>query len=167
MASSRDNSTRVEKEEKPQWWWRTAACLPYFLPLHETWNYGETAVFLRPHLQRFEFLTNPVLRVPPLFSIIYFFVSYFWLVRRKELPHFLRVHIMAGLLLENSLQLIWTVSRWTPLSILGLKLGLYIWSAVSFAFFFCVLRCVGCALAGRYADIPHISESAVAQIPHS
>ncbi|KAH0972337.1 hypothetical protein GBA52_024493 [Prunus armeniaca] len=23
--------------KKPKWWWRTLACLPYLMPLHETW----------------------------------------------------------------------------------------------------------------------------------
>ncbi|MQL83091.1 hypothetical protein Taro_015580 [Colocasia esculenta] len=155
------------ENEKPQWWWRTAACLPYFLPLHETWNYGETAYFLQPYLERFEFLTNPVLEVPTWFSMLYFFVGFLWLVRKKELPHFLRFHIMMGMLLENSLQIMWTVSRWMPLTLFGVKIGVYFWTAVSFAFLFCILRCICYALAGKYPDIPCISDAANVHIPRS
>ncbi|KAK4393336.1 Serine/threonine-protein kinase SAPK10 [Sesamum angolense] len=25
--------------KKPRWWWRTLACLPYLMPLHETWMF--------------------------------------------------------------------------------------------------------------------------------
>uniref|UniRef100_A0A1D1ZKI3 Protein TIC 20 n=1 Tax=Anthurium amnicola TaxID=1678845 RepID=A0A1D1ZKI3_9ARAE len=164
--ASKDASVGVDSA-KPLWWWRTMACLPYFLPLHETWNYGETAYFLHPYLDRFEFLTNPVLDVPSWFSILYFFTAYLWLVRRKELPHFVRFHIMMGMLLENALQIVWTVSRWMPLSVFGVKVGVYFWTAISFAMFFCILECMRCALVGKYAAIPCISDAAYMQIPRS
>ncbi|CAL9036945.1 unnamed protein product [Musa banksii] len=32
--------------KKPEWWWRTLACIPYLMPLHETWMYAGTAYHL-------------------------------------------------------------------------------------------------------------------------
>ncbi|KAI7998752.1 hypothetical protein LOK49_LG10G00621 [Camellia lanceoleosa] len=66
--------------KKPRWWWRTLACLPYLMPLHETWMYAETAYHRHPFLEDFEFLTYPFLgaigRLPSWFLMAYFFVAY-------------------------------------------------------------------------------------------
>ena len=79
-------------EKKPRWYWRTLACLPYLMPLHETWMYAETAFHLHPFLEDFEFLTYPFLSalggLPSWFLIAYFIVAYLAVVRRKEWPHF-------------------------------------------------------------------------------
>ncbi|KAJ4701996.1 Protein TIC 20-I, chloroplastic-like protein [Melia azedarach] len=128
--------------KKPRWWWRTLACLPYLMPLHETWMYAETAYHLHPFLEDFEFLTYPFLEIlgkfPIWFLMAYFFVAYLGVVRRKEWPHFFRFHVVVGMLLEILLQVVGTVSRWLPN-------GLY-W--------------------GMYADIPFISDAAYIQIPY-
>ncbi|KAG0466137.1 hypothetical protein HPP92_017717 [Vanilla planifolia] len=62
--------------KKPRWWWRTLACIPYFMPLHETWMYAETAYHLHHFLENFEFLTYPFLRflgtLPSWFLLAYF-----------------------------------------------------------------------------------------------
>ncbi|CAL1355799.1 unnamed protein product [Linum trigynum] len=155
---------------KPRWWWRTLACLPYLMPLHETWMYAETAYHLHPFLEDFEFLTYPFLgaigSLPGWFLMAYFFVAYLGVVRRKEWPHFFRFHVVMGMLLEIALQVVGTVSRWLPLGIYWGKVGMHFWAAVAFAYLFTVLECVRCALAGMYADVPFVCDAAYIQIPY-
>ncbi|CAI9758783.1 unnamed protein product [Fraxinus pennsylvanica] len=157
--------------KKPKWWWRSLACLPYLMPLHETWMYAETAYHLHPFLEDFELLTYPFLgtigRLPSWFLMAYFFVAYLGIVRRKEWPHFFRFHVVMGMLLEIALQVIGTVSRWMPLAVYWGKVGMHFWTAVAFAYLFTVLECMRCALAGMYADIPFVCDAAYIQIPYN
>ncbi|KAI4295327.1 hypothetical protein L6164_035384 [Bauhinia variegata] len=156
--------------KKPRWWWRTLACLPYLMPLHETWMYAETAYNLHAFLEYFEFLTYPFLRAIgrlPIWSLMaYFFVAYLGIVRRKEWPHFFRFHVVTGMLLEIALQVIGTISRWMPQAVYWGKIGMHFWTAVSFAFLFTVLECIRCALTGMYADVPFVCDAAYIQIPY-
>lgn len=156
--------------KKPRWWWRTLACLPYLMPLHETWMYAETAYHLHPFLEEFEFATYPFLaalgKLPSWFLMAYFFVAYLGIVRRKEWPHFFRFHVVMGMLLEIALQVVGTVSRWMPAAVYWGKLGMHFWTAVAFAFLFTVLECIRCALAGMYADVPFVCDAAYIQIPY-
>ncbi|XP_021746514.1 protein TIC 20-I, chloroplastic-like [Chenopodium quinoa] len=156
--------------KKPRWWWRTLACLPYLMPLHETWMYAETAYHLHPFLEDLEFLTYPFLRsigrLPPWFFMAYFFVAYLGIVRRKEWPHFFRFHVVMGMLLEIALQVIGTVSRWMPQAVYWGKFGMHFWTAVAFGYLFTVLECIRCALAGMYADVPFVCDAAYIQIPY-
>ncbi|KAG9441242.1 hypothetical protein H6P81_017096 [Aristolochia fimbriata] len=156
--------------KKPRWWWRTLACIPYLMPLHETWMYAETAYHLHPFLEDFEFFTYPFLgaigRLPSWFLMAYFFAAYLGVVRKKEWPHFFRFHVVMGMLLEIALQVIGTVSRWMPLSVYWGKIGMHFWTAVAFAYLFTVLESMKCALTGMYADIPFICDAAYIQIPY-
>ncbi|CAI9112021.1 OLC1v1012387C1 [Oldenlandia corymbosa var. corymbosa] len=156
--------------KKPKWWWRTLACLPYLMPLHETWMYAETAYHLHPFLEDLEFLTYPFLgaigRLPSWFLMAYFFVAYLGIVRRKEWPHFFRFHVVMGMLMEIALQVVGSVSRWMPLSVYWGKMGMHFWTAVAFAYLFTVLECMRCALAGMYADVPFVCDAAYIQIPY-
>ncbi|CAA6658419.1 unnamed protein product [Spirodela intermedia] len=139
--------------KKPKWWWRTLACIPYLMPLHETWMYAETAYHLHPFLEDLEFLTYPFLgfigRLPSWFLMAYFFAAYLGVVRKKMWPHFFRFHVVMGMLLEIALQF-----------------GMHFWTAVAFAYLFTVLECMRCALAGMYADIPFVCDAAYIQIPY-
>lgn len=173
LAASKDVPTSFRfppMMAKPKWWWRTLACLPYLMPLHETWMYAETAYHLHPFLEDLEFLTYPFLgaigRLPSWFLMAYFFVAYLGVVRRKEWPHFFRFHVVMGMLLEIALQVIGTVSRWMPLAVYWGKLGMHFWTAVAFAYLFTVFECIRCALAGMYADIPFVCDAAYIQIPY-
>lgn len=156
--------------KKPKWWWRTLACIPYLMPLHETWMYAETAYNLHPFLEDFEFLTYPFLRFigsfPTWFLMAYFFVAYLGVVRRKEWPHFFRFHVVMGMLLEIALQVIGTISRWMPLGLYWGKIGMHFWTAICFAYLFTALECIRCALAGMYADVPFAADAAYIQIPY-
>ncbi|CAN1163527.1 Protein TIC 20-I, chloroplastic [Linum perenne] len=155
---------------RPRWWWRTLACLPYLMPLHETWMYAQTAYNLHPFIEQFEYLTYPFLRaigsLPGWFLMAYFFCAYLGVVRRKEWPHFFRFHVVTGMLLEISLQVVGTMSRWMPQGLYWGKLGMHFWTAYAFAHLFTVLECIRCALTGMYADVPFVSDAAYIQIPY-
>ncbi|MCO5582501.1 hypothetical protein L7F22_036398 [Adiantum nelumboides] len=47
--------------KRPRWWWRVLACIPYLMPLSETWMYAETAYSLHSFLEDYEFSTYPFL----------------------------------------------------------------------------------------------------------
>ncbi|OMO75228.1 Tic20-like protein [Corchorus olitorius] len=129
--------------KKPRWWWRALACIPYLMPLHETWMYAETAYHLHPFLEDFEYFTYPFLgaigSLPRWFLLAYFF---------------LHIWVMGS------------VSRWMPHAIYWGKIGMHFWTAVAFAFLFTVLECIRCALAGMYADVPFVCDAAYIQIPY-
>ncbi|PIM99154.1 hypothetical protein CDL12_28355 [Handroanthus impetiginosus] len=156
--------------KKPRWWWRTLACIPYLMPLHETWMFAETAYHLHPFLEDFEFLTLPFLKAIgklPNWSIMaYFVIAYLGIVRRKEWPHFFRFHVVTGMLLEIALQVVGTASRCMPRGLYWGKIGMHAWTAIAFGHLFTVLECIRCALCGMYADIPFVSDAAYIQMPY-
>ncbi|CAA3011119.1 TIC 20-I, chloroplastic-like [Olea europaea subsp. europaea] len=160
-----------EMTKKPKWWWRILSCLPYLMPLHLTVIHAETAYNLHPFLEYFELLTVPFwqsfFRLPTWFTMAYFLIAFITIVRRKEWPHFFRFHVILGMLLEITMQVIGTVNSWTPLALYWGKVGMHFWVATAFAYLFTVLECIRCALAGMYADVPFLCDAAYIQIPYN
>ncbi|CAM6104700.1 unnamed protein product [Calypogeia fissa] len=156
--------------EKPKWYWRILACVPYLMPLSETWMYAETAYSLFSFLEDYEFCTYPFLiligSLPGWFLLAYFFGAYLGIVRNNRWPHFLRFHVVTGMLLEIILQVMGTINDWVPQSVYWGKIGAHYWLAVSMAFFFIVVDCIRCALNGMYADVPFLSDASYMQIPY-
>ena len=156
--------------EKPKFWWRILACVPYLMPLSETWMYAETAYSLHSFIEDYEFCTYPFLiligSLPSWFLLAYFFGAYLGVVRNNRWPHFLRFHVVTGMLLEIIVQVIGTVNDWVPQAVYWGKFGAHYWLAVTFAFLFIVLDCIRCALNGMYADVPFLSDASYMQIPY-
>ncbi|KAI5060602.1 hypothetical protein GOP47_0025022 [Adiantum capillus-veneris] len=156
--------------KRPRWWWRVLACIPYLMPLSETWMYAETAYSLHSFLEDYEFSTYPFLvfigKLPSWFLLAYFFGAYLGIVRNNRWPHFFRFHVVTGMLLEILVQVIGTVNDWVPQSLYWGKFGAHYWLALSFAFFFIVIECIRCALRGMYADVPFLSDASYMQIPY-
>lgn len=157
-------------QEKPKFWWRILACVPYLMPLSETWMYAETAYSLHAFIEDYEFCTYPFLiligSLPSWFLLAYFFGAYLGVVRNNRWPHFLRFHVVTGMLLEIIVQVIGTVNDWVPQAVYWGKFGAHYWLAVTFAFLFIVLDCIRCALNGMYADVPFLSDASYMQIPY-
>lgn len=155
---------------KPRWWWRTLACIPYLLPIHQVWMYAKTAYNLHPFIEAFEFLTYPFFMsigsLPRWSLIAYFLIAYLTIVRRKEWPHFFRFHVAVGMLIEIALQVTGLVSRWMPLGFYWGKIGMHFWTTAFFLYLFTSIECVRCALTGMYADIPFVCDAAYIQIPY-
>lgn len=156
--------------KKPRWWWRVLACIPYMMPLSETWMYAETAYSLHSFLEDYEFCTYPFLTfigsLPSWFLLAYFFGAYLGIVRNNRWPHFFRFHVVTGMLLEIIVQVAGTVNDWVPPSLYWGKFGACYWLAISFAFLFTVIECIRCALRGMYADVPFLSDASYMQIPY-
>ncbi|XP_019189827.1 PREDICTED: protein TIC 20-I, chloroplastic-like [Ipomoea nil] len=151
--------------EKPKWWWRTLACLPYLMPLHLTWYFAAESYHLRPLVEKSDFLSKPynnfLQRLPGWVLMAYTFTACFAIVKRKECPHFLRFHVIMAILLENLMHIIIIVYGWVPPFVhWGNNIGTHIWAAVTFACIMTVVKCMKCTLSGMYADIPFVTDAA-------
>ncbi|XP_030543462.1 protein TIC 20-IV, chloroplastic-like [Rhodamnia argentea] len=155
--------------KKPEWWWRTLACVPYLMAL----QVSDTAFYFQPlmeHYEQFEFLSyyipGAIRRLPTWFLMVYCFAVYLGVVRNRKWPHFFRYHVMMGILLENVLQIVWYASNFAPLIHYGGRFGMYYWAMVGSAFILLLMECVRCAVAGIYANIPFVSDAAYIHTPY-
>lgn len=155
----------ASKGEMVQWWWRTLACLPYLISLRDTWKYWEAAYRLCPSLERFEFLTSGFYRafdrLPRWFVMVYFTAAYLGVVRRKELPHFLRFNTVMSMLLENAIQILETTSSFFPFAFYGGRTGYqFFWIGLGALYILTMLVCMGSSIIGKYVEVPIVSEAA-------
>ncbi|MBA0630899.1 hypothetical protein Godav_002951 [Gossypium davidsonii] len=149
--------------EKPEWWLRTLACVPYLIAL----QISDAGYFLHPFLEHYEmfenliyFVPGAIKRLPPWFSMIYCYFGYIGIVKNKDWSHYIRFHLMMGMLLETALQLIWYTSNFLPLIHYNGCFGMHYWAGIGFGYILVLFECVRCALGGRYAHIPFISDAA-------
>ncbi|TYJ40363.1 hypothetical protein E1A91_A04G135700v1 [Gossypium mustelinum] len=152
-----------EKTEKPEWWLRTLACGPYLLALH----ISDAGYFLHPFLEHYEmfgnliyFVPGAINRLPPWFSRIYCYFGYAGIVKNKALSRYIRIHLMMGMLLETAFKLIWYTGNFLPLTLFNGNFVMHFWAGIGIGYIFVLLECVRCALAGKYAHIPVISNAA-------
>ncbi|GAB2284635.1 hypothetical protein Dimus_019088 [Dionaea muscipula] len=156
--------------KKPRWWWRFLACLPYLMPIHETWIFAETAFHISPFLENLEHVTMPFFeglsRFPEWCFFLYFICAYLFVVRRKEWPHFLRFHIVMGMLLEIGFQAMGLLWDALPEGLYWGKIGAHFWYVFSMAHLLTCVMCAWYAVRGMYADVPLISDAAYIQMPY-
>ncbi|KAL5208587.1 hypothetical protein ABZP36_033022 [Zizania latifolia] len=152
-----------ELTSKPKWWWRTLACVPYLLPLHNMWSFADAVYQLHPYLQRFGLLyafIDTMSLVPGWLFLVIFMTVYFFVVRRKWAPHFLRYHIILAILLDTGSQALATMCNWNPSIVFQGKPMVFFWITVAFIQIFTVLECMRCALVGMYPNVPFVSHTA-------
>ncbi|KAL5196735.1 hypothetical protein ABZP36_000247 [Zizania latifolia] len=152
-----------ELTSKPRWWWRTLACVPYLLPLHNMWSYADVIYQLHTYLQGFSLLytfIDTMTLCPGWLFLVIFMTVYFFVVRRKWSPHFLRFHVILAILLDTGSQAVATMCTWMPSIVYQGKPMQYFWMAIAFIQIFTVLECMRCALAGMYPNVPFISHTA-------
>ena len=111
LQASKDNpfGYRIPKMiEKPEWWWRTLACIPYLIAL----QISDVGYYLQPFSQHYELFENlifyvpgAITRLPSWFILMYCYLAYCWVVKNKDWPLFFRFHLMMGMLLETGLQI--------------------------------------------------------------
>jgi Tic20 family protein import component len=149
--------------ERPEWWWRTLACVPYLISL----QISDVGFYVQPFLEKHDaigdmiyFIPGAINRWPTWFFMVYCYLGYMWVVKNKELPHYLRFHMMMGMLLETALQVIWCTSNFFPLIHFKGRFGMYYWMAIGFTYICLLLECIRCALAGVYAQIPFMTDAA-------
>lgn len=149
--------------EKPKWWWRSLACLPYLMNFLDqlTWAYAHPTNNPPPFLENFDNLAFPLhsslLALPKFFLSCYPIMFYFWIVRRKEWPHFLRFHVISAVLFGSLVQVIGISSNWFP----SRFFPPHFWSAATFFFLVTVFDCMRCAIAGEYSGIPFVKDAAL------
>lgn len=148
---------------KPEWWWRTLACVPYLIALQIS-DVGLYFYPLSEHYELFEnliyFVPGAISRLPIWFTMIYCFIAYAGIVKNKDLPHFFRFHMMMGMLMETTLQIFWYTCNFMPLIHYHGTFGMHFWAGIGFAYITVLLACVRSALAGSYIQIPLITEAA-------
>lgn len=162
-ASSLSSFSYPELTSKPRWWWRTLACVPYLLPLHNMWSYADVIYQLHTYLQGFSLVyafIDTMTLCPGWLFLVIFMTVYFFVVRRKWSPHFLRFHVILAILLDTGSQAVATMCTWMPSIVYQGKPMQYFWMAIAFVHIFTVLECMRCALAGMYPNVPFISHTA-------
>ncbi|KFK30925.1 hypothetical protein AALP_AA6G043800 [Arabis alpina] len=149
--------------ERPEWWWRTLACIPYLISL----QISDVGFYVQPFLEKHDaigdmiyFIPGAINRWPHWFFMVYCYLGYMWVVKNKDLPHYLRFHMMMGMLLETALQIIWFTSNFFPLIHFKGRFGMYYWMVIGFTYICLLLECIRCALAGVYAQIPFMTDAA-------
>lgn len=162
--SSSDSLRYPALTEKPEWWWRTLASIPYLISI----QISDTGFFVQPllsHYDKFEdliyYIPGGVKRWSMWFPMLYYYFTFIGVVKKKEWPHFFRYHVIMAMLLETALQVVWHTSNFMPLIHFNGTFGMYYWAAVAFIYVFISLECIRCALGGKYVKIPFISESAL------
>ncbi|KAL5793867.1 hypothetical protein ACOSP7_002461 [Xanthoceras sorbifolium] len=150
-------------KEKPEWWWRTLACVPYLIAL----QISDVGYYLQPFSQHYELFENlifyvpgAITRLPSWFTLMYCFLAYCWVVKNKEWPLFFRFHLMMGMLLETGMQICWYTFNFLPLIHYNGMFGMHFWAAMGFAYITVLLQCVRAAISGSFINIPFVSEAA-------
>ncbi|KAK1562721.1 hypothetical protein Q3G72_016180 [Acer saccharum] len=150
-------------KEKPEWWWRTLACIPYLIAL----QISDVGYYLQPFSQHYELFENlifyvpgAITRLPSWFTLMYCYLAYCWVVKNKDWPLFFRFHLMMGMLLETGLQICWYTFNFMPLIHYNGKFGMQFWAAMGFAYITVLLQCVRAAISGSFIHIPFVSEAA-------
>ncbi|XP_048328018.2 protein TIC 20-IV, chloroplastic isoform X1 [Ziziphus jujuba] len=153
-------------KKKPEWWLRTLACIPYLLAL----QMSDTGFYLQPLLEHYEhfedviyYIPGAVNRLPTWFPMLYCYFAYIGVVKNKNLPHFIRYHIMMAMLMEIALQIVWYSSNFFPLIHFKGTFAMQYWAAVAVAYILTLLECIRCALGGKYVNFPFFRESALIQ----
>ncbi|KAJ4720431.1 protein TIC 20-IV, chloroplastic-like [Melia azedarach] len=148
---------------KPEWWWRTLACVPYLIAL----QISDVGFYLQPLSQQYElfenlvyFVPGAITRLPSWFTLMYCYIAFVCIVKNKDWPHYFRFHLMMGMLLETALQIVWYTCNFMPLIHYHGTFGMQFWAAIGFAYITVLLQCVRCALSGSYVQIPFVSNAA-------
>lgn len=145
---------------------RLYACLVYLLPLLDGVSFG--AFFFKAlHLDSVFFLLLGIygsLPLQPFTGLIVFFVLLLAVVRRENIPHFIRFNTMQALLLDIVLMLCGLI-----LDVLRsiIASGLFVETLYNTVFLGLVAAigyCVVQSIRGQYAEIPAISDAVKMQV---
>ncbi|XP_050384548.1 protein TIC 20-IV, chloroplastic-like [Argentina anserina] len=169
QAKKKDNSSITipfpKMTEKPEWWWRTLACLPYLASM----QMSDLGFYIMPFAEHYQlfgdliyYVPGAIKRLPQWFPVTYCLLAYYFIVKRKEWPHFFRYHVIMAMLLETMLQVVAQGSNFFPLINLNGTFGIEYWAAMAFLYILILLECIRCALSGKYAKLPFFSTPALA-----
>ncbi|KAL1188376.1 Protein TIC 20-IV [Cardamine amara subsp. amara] len=162
------NFSRIKlpkSEERPEWWLMILACVPYMISL----QMSEIGFFMKPFLkQHGGTIGKTIINIIPgaanglqhKFFIVYSLLGLDWIVKNRNLPHYFRLHMAMGMLLQVAMQIIWDTSDFFPLINSNGRLAMHYHMVMSFSYICVLLECLRCAIAGTYPQIPIISEAA-------
>jgi uncharacterized membrane protein len=159
---------------------RILACLPYVLPIADSLIFAVAFVTLLPITAP---VIGPVIALGLLYqgitgmvlgqysSLLIFFALYLLVVRNQKINHFIRFHTMQALMIGICISLVTLLFQLINLPIdllLSSNSPLGLAAPILFAALFvvvagCYLYSIFCAVQGKYAEIPAISEAAYAQ----
>eukprot|EP00897_Mesotaenium_endlicherianum_P000857 jgi/Mesen1/10772/ME000091S10297 len=155
--------------EKPKLPWRILAVIPYIIPSLEALpvvkQLESNYILFVVYKELAPIGLSWVAKLPGWFMLAYFFGAYLGIVRNNRWPHFLRFHIVMGMLMEITLQIVAATYDFFPRKLMDAGLLGVIKSILCMWYIPTVLGCMVCALMGGYADVPFVSESAYMQIP--
>lgn len=153
--------------EKPFFFWRILACLPYLPSIFEgtlsiaySGKFGAEAMdAVTPVATVLEYYSKI-----PIIPMAVFFLLFFTIIQNTKMPHFVRWHTLQSVLCEIVLTIRVFVQQILPPTYIiatftetMFYLGFFVW--------FCSMYSMLHAAAGLYADIPFLSDAVYIQVP--
>ncbi|NEQ28338.1 MAG: hypothetical protein F6K28_57040 [Microcoleus sp. SIO2G3] len=148
---------------------RVYACLPYLMPLLESFRFSDPFFFQFPVLRN---ALLPLLALSDLYnglgllSLAIFFAVFLLVVRNENISHFIRFNAMQAILLSIVLSLCGIVLGFALAPLLGG--GLLMQTLYNVIFLGTIAAVIYSAVQtamGRYAEIPTLSEAVYMQLP--
>jgi uncharacterized membrane protein len=147
---------------------RILACLPYLMPLIESFRFGQSL------FQDFPILITPFLPLLPVIRFYYqfsflglilFFALFFLVVRNPRIPHFIRFNTMQAILLSILISVVSIINDMVLAQIPGFgfvvtTINSTLFLATVVAFIFSLVQ----SLRGHYAEIPPLSDAVYMQV---
>ncbi|XP_024004886.1 protein TIC 20-IV, chloroplastic [Eutrema salsugineum] len=132
---------------------------------------SEIGFFMQPFLEQHggtvrETMTNLIpgaaSKLQHNFFMAYCILVFAWM-KNRNLPQYFRFHMIMGVLLDSAMQIIWHTSELFPLINCNGRLAMYHHMVVGINYMCVLLECLRCAMAGRYPQIPIVSDTAYIQ----
>jgi predicted ABC-type exoprotein transport system permease subunit len=149
-------------------WDRIFACLPYLLPLIDGLVFGYISLLRQfPALQVLLLPLVPIIQIyeslGSIGQLIVFFALFILVVRNEKISHFIRFNTLQAILLDIIVFLCSIVLRIVALP--GIDFAVQtLASTVFLGIVAAVVYSVAQSLAGRYAEIPAISDAVYMQV---
>jgi uncharacterized membrane protein len=153
--------------EKPFWFWRVLAIIPYLpsifegtLSLAYSNKFGHSAVTAAAPIAKILEYYSKV----PIVPMAVFFIFFFLIIQNQKMPHFVRWHTLQSVLCEIILTIrVFVQQMLPPIYIVATftetmyYLGFFVW-------FISIYSAIHAAL-GMYADVPFLSDAVYIQVP--
>lgn len=183
-ASKRDTSTRARINDpdmlgeedadavkgSPSALWRAAAAAMYLIPWMDCLMLGRFIFQEWTSFQIFHDLPMPLLMIygcNAFMPLIIFFVLFLCVVRNTKLPHFLRFSAMQSIMLDIVVMLANILVMYAPSEVTHSILMPIFMNASFVSILATIFYCMIHTLAGRYCDLPWISEAVYIQVTAS
>ena len=150
--------------------WRAAAAAMYLIPWMDCLMLGRFIFQEWTSFQIFHDLPMPLLMIygcNAFMPLIIFFVLFLCVVRNTKLPHFLRFSAMQSIMLDIVVMLANILVMYAPSEVTHSILMPIFMNASFVSILATIFYCMIHTLAGRYCDLPWISEAVYIQVTAS